>query len=186
MTCIVAIKEKGKLYFGADSLLSDSDSDIGIAMKAPKLFKNGPFIFAYCGSVRAGKVFQYDLKLPEPDLSNLDMYMNTKFVHALMECADRNKLVIQDGNDGSSDKQNDVADLIVGIDGRLFEIQSHIQAMEWYEDYMALGSGSKYAMGSLNTTAIFDIEPKERLRLALEAAEKYALSVAKPFQYITS
>lgn len=185
MTCIVAIKENGKLYFGSDSLLSDTTVDLAIPMKSPKIFKNGPFLFAYCGSVRAGKVFQYDLELPNPDLDNLDKYMNKEFVSALMECAERNKLVIEISKEpDGSESDNDVADLIVGINGRLFEVQSHVQALEWYEDYMALGSGSKFALGSLYTTKDFDISPKERLTLALEAASKYAVSVNKPFDYL--
>jgi ATP-dependent protease HslVU (ClpYQ) peptidase subunit len=179
MTCIVAIKDDGKLYFGADSLLSDSESDLAIPMRSPKIFRNGPFIFGYCGSVRAGKVFQYDLPLPEPDLQNLDKYMNKELITALMDCADRNKLVIDE-----KDEHNDVADLIVGINGRIFEVQSHVQSVEHYEDYISLGSGSKFALGSLYTTRDFDITPKERVKLALESAAKYAMSVNKPFNYI--
>lgn len=181
MTCIVAIKEEGKLYFGADSYLSDSETDIAYPMKSPKVFRNGEFIFAYCGSVRAGKIFQYDLKLPEPDLNNLDKYMNTEFINALATCATRNKLVTDE-----SEKENDLADLIVGIDGKLFEIQSHVQAIELYVDYMALGSGSKFALGSLHTTSTLEILPKERLRMALEASAAYAMTVGKPFNFLTS
>lgn len=185
MTCIVAIKENGKLYFGADSYLSESDSDIAYPMKSPKVFRNGDFIFAYCGSVRAGKVFQYDLELPTPDLENLDKYMNKEFITALMDCAERNKLVVEVSKEqDGSDSDNDVADLIVGINGRLFEVQSHVQAVEHYSNYIALGSGLKFALGSLHTTEKLDIQPKERLKLALEAASKYAMSVGKPFNYL--
>lgn len=185
MTCIVAIKDKGKIYFGADSYLSDSDTDIAYPIKSPKVFKNGPFIFAYCGSVRAGKVFQYDLELPNPDLDNLDKYMNREFITALMDCAERNKLVIDISKDSNGNEtENDVADLIVGIGGRLFEIQAHVQAVEHYENYVALGSGLKFALGSLYTTEGLDVEPKERLKLALESAAKYAMSVGKPFNYL--
>lgn len=181
MTCIVAIKEEGKLFFGADSFISDSETDIAYPMKSPKVFRNGEFLFAYCGSVRAGKIFQYDLQLPEPDLHHLDKYMNTEFITALGACSQKNKLITDE-----NDKENDLADLIVGIDGRLFEIQSHSQAIELYVDYMSLGSGSKFALGSLHTTSTLDISPKERLRLALEASAAYSMTVGKPFNYLSS
>jgi ATP-dependent protease HslVU (ClpYQ) peptidase subunit len=180
MTCIVAIKEDKKLYFGADSFISDEESDIAYSIVSPKIFKNGDFVFGYCGSVRAGKVFQYDLELPKPDLTNLDKYMNKEFITALMDCAERNKLVIDE-----KDEHNDLADLIVGINGRLFEVQSHVQSVEIYDDYMAAGSGKKIALGSLYSTDGLEISARERLKIALEAASKYAMSVGKPFNYLT-
>jgi len=177
MTCIVAIKDQGKLYFGADSHLSEKD--YSFAIKSPKLFRNGPFIFGYSGSVRAGKVFQYDLQLPPVDYQNLDQYMNREFVTALMDCAERNRLLIDEEKES-----NDIADLIVGIDGRLFEIQSHIQSIELTVEYMASGSGSRIALGSLFSTK--GLPPRTRIKTALEASAKYSWGVGKPFHYLNS
>lgn len=175
MTCIVAIKDQGKVYFGADSLLSEKD--YAYPMKSPKIFRNGAFIFGYSGSVRAGKVFQYDLNLPQVDYHNLDQYMNREFVTALMDCAERNRLLIDEEKEA-----NDVADLIVGIDGRLFEIQSHVQAIEHPVDYMAGGSGARVALGSLFSTK--GLPPRQRLKIALEASATFTFGVGKPFHYL--
>ncbi len=177
MTCIVAIKDQGKVYFGADSHLSDKD--YSYAMKAPKIFRHGPFVFGYAGSVRAGKVFQYDLQLPPVDYSNLDRYMNREFITVLMDCAERNLLEIDEEK-----ACNDVADLIVGINGQLFEIQSHVQAIEQTNEYMAIGSGARIAFGSLYSTS--GLPPRQRLKLALEASAKYSWGVGKPFHYLTA
>lgn len=176
MTCIVAIKDQGKLYLGADSFLSDKD--YAYPMRSSKLFRKGPFVFGYCGSVRAGKVFQYDLELPPVDYQNLDRYMNREFITALMDCAERNRLVIDEEKDS-----NDVADLIVGIDGRLWEVQSHVQSVEHIVEYMAVGSGSRVALGSLYSTK--HLSPRQRLTVALEAASQYTSGVGKPFKYLT-
>lgn len=177
MTCIVAIKDQGKVYFGADSHLSGKD--YSYAMSSSKLFRNGPFIFGFSGSVRAGKVFQYDLQLPPVDLARLDRYMNSEFVIALMDCADRNRLLIDEEKES-----NDVADLIVGIHGRLFEVQSHVQAVEHPVDYMAGGSGAKVALGSLYSTR--GLPPRQRIKLALESSALYSWGVGRPFKYMST
>lgn len=176
MTCIVAIKDQGKLYFGADSFLNEGDSSYPI--RSPKIFRNESFVFGYCGSVRAGKVFQYDLQLPPVDYHNLDRYMNREFITALMDCAERNRLVIDEDK-----TSNDVADLIVGIGGRLWEVQSHVQSVEHLTEYLAVGSGSVPALGSLYSTK--GLLPRQRLKLALESAAKYNTTVGKPFKYLT-
>ena len=177
MTCIVAIKDQGKLYFGADSHLSEKD--YSFAMRSPKIYRKGPFVFGYSGSVRAGKVFQYDLQLPPVDYLNLDRYMNSEFITALMDCAERNRLLIDEEKES-----NDIADLIVGINGRLWEIQSHVQSVELNVEYMASGSGAKVALGSLYSTK--NLPPKQRVKLALEASAIYSWGVGKPFHYITT
>lgn len=175
MTCIVAIKDQGKVYFGADSFLSDKE--FAYPMQASKIFRKGPFIFGYCGSVRAGKVFQYDLDLPPVDYQNLDRYMNKEFITALMDCAERNRLLIDEDKD-----PNDVADLIVGINGRLYEVQSHVQSVEWTVEYMAVGSGARAALGSLFSTK--GLPPRQRLTTALTASSLYSVGVGKPFKYL--
>ena len=179
MTCIVAIKENGKVYLGADSASSDDEQDMRTISKHPKIFKNGPVAIGFCGSWRAGKVFQYDLIVPKLDTNDIDRYMNTTFINALQECAERNRLVIDE-----SKPENDLADLIVAVSGRIYEVQSHIQALEHVDNYFAVGSGAKFALGSLCTTEEFDLPPNERLELALDAASKYSMSVAPPYSYL--
>lgn len=176
MTCIVAVKHEGKLYFGADSYLSDSG--FAYPMKDHKFFRKGPFLIGYCNSVRAGKVFQYEAEFPDPDYSNLPRYMNTEFTAVLTDLAQRHNFELDE-----TLELNDVADLIVGIDGRLFEVQSHVQAIEWPTDYMAIGSGARPALGSLHSTK--HLPPTQRTKLALEAAAMYSEGVGKPFHYAT-
>lgn len=180
MTCIVAIKEDGRVYLGADSASSDDEADMKTIAVQPKIFKSGPVAIGFCGSWRAGKVFQYDLVIPKIDTDDIDRYMNTTFINALQECAERNRLVIDE-----SKPENDLADLIVAINGRIFEVQSHVQSLEHIDDFFAVGSGAKFALGSLYTTQDFDLTPKERLKLALDAASKYSMSVAPPYTYLT-
>lgn len=178
MTCIVAVKHNKKIYFGGDRCLSDYESSFYMPTTDPKIFKKDNMIIGYAGSVRMGKVIKYDFEPPKPDLRNIDRYMNIDFVNALRECAERNNVKL----DSSVPERNDFADLLVGIKGRIFVVEDDWQVTEHMYDYLAIGSGSPYALGSLHSTASED--PQVRVRLALEAAEKFSLSVCQPFDYI--
>jgi ATP-dependent protease HslVU (ClpYQ) peptidase subunit len=48
---------------------------------------------------------------------------------------------------------------------------------------MAEGSGGMFALGALHATK-HQKNPKMRLKLALEAASEFSMSVAPPFTYI--
>ena len=50
-------------------------------------------------------------------------------------------------------------------------------------NYMAEGSGGSFALGSLHTTKN-QKNPKMRLKLALEAAAEFTMTVRPPFTYI--
>jgi hypothetical protein len=50
-------------------------------------------------------------------------------------------------------------------------------------NYMAEGSGSAFAMGSLHTTRN-QKNPKMRLKAALEASAEFTMSVSPPFTYL--
>lgn len=176
MTCIVALKHEKKIYIGGDRCLSD-DSFL-MSTTDPKIFKKDKMVIGYAGSVRMGKVLKYDFEPPKPDLRNLDSYLNIDFINALKECFDRNNLKL----DSPNQEQNDTGSLIVGIHGRIFEIESDWQVCEYLNDYLAIGSGTGFALGSFYSTS--NLEPQERVKLALEAADKFVTTVCQPFDYI--
>lgn len=51
---------------------------------------------------------------------------------------------------------------------------------------MAVGSGEDVALGALYATAGTGMKPKARLRLALEAAERFKVGVHRPFVYAST
>ena len=50
-------------------------------------------------------------------------------------------------------------------------------------DYLAEGSGQQIALGSLYSTSTIKT-PRKRVRMALEAAQKFIMSVKGPFTII--
>ena len=74
---------------------------------------------------------------------------------------------------------------LVGYRGRLFGVESDYQIEELTVPYMAIGSGSDLALGSLFSTT--DVKcPRERLELAPKAAEAFNNTVRSPFIYASS
>jgi hypothetical protein len=73
---------------------------------------------------------------------------------------------------------------LVGVRGRLFEIDDDYHAREMLEQYDAVGSGVSVALGSLYSTTGQD--PETRIRVALEAAEQFVTSVRAPFHILTA
>jgi ATP-dependent protease HslVU (ClpYQ) peptidase subunit len=104
--------------------------------------------------------------------------MNIDFISALRECLEKNNLKL----DTSSPERNDMSELIIGIKGRIFIIEDDWQVTEYIHDYLAIGSGSPYALGSLYSTT--DLPPNERVQKALEAADQFSITVCQPFDYI--
>jgi ATP-dependent protease HslVU (ClpYQ) peptidase subunit len=176
MTCVVAVKYDKKVWMGGDRCLSDMDGGFYMPTTDPKIFKKGSMLIGFAGSVRMGKVLKYDFEPPKLDLRNLDKYMNIDFIKSLRECAERNNLRID------TSEREDRAELIIGVNGRIFGVEDDWQVSEFISDHLAIGSGMPYALGSLYSTT--GMHPDERIKLALEAAEKYCNSVCQPFDYI--
>jgi ATP-dependent protease HslVU (ClpYQ) peptidase subunit len=178
MTCIVAVKHDQNIFMGGDRCLSDYESSFYMPTTDPKIFKKDNMIIGYAGSVRMGKVIKYDFEPPKSNTRDLDKYMNIDFISALRECLEKNNLKL----DTSSPERNDMSELIIGIKGRIFIVEDDWQVTEYIHDYLAIGSGSPYALGSLYSTT--DLPPNERVQKALEAADQFSITVCQPFDYI--
>jgi len=69
--------------------------------------------------------------------------------------------------------------LLVGVAGRLFTVSSWFDASESISGYDAIGIGNAIALGSLASTE--GRPARERVELALRAAERHHGKVAAPF-----
>jgi hypothetical protein len=69
--------------------------------------------------------------------------------------------------------------MIVGVGGRVFEIDNllHVQLLD--RGYVAAGGGGEVALGALYASK--NLSPRKRVRLALEAAAAHLTGVAPPF-----
>jgi len=182
MTCIVAISNPTtkEIIIGGDRAISDTLNGITITSKHPKVFKWNSYLIGYAGDIRAGKVVQYQFAPPEPNPDiDLDYFMNTEFISNLKSCFSDNEYEI------SKEDHSTGFGLIVAINGRIFEITSQFEAIEYTTNYIAIGSASDYALGSLHTTEfIKNITMKQRVEYALTAAAEYSTTCSAPFDII--
>jgi hypothetical protein len=182
MTCIVAIAQNGTVYMGSDHAASDDKSGWVMSRKEPKVFKVGQYGIAFTDSFRMGQILQYNWTPPKytPTKTNsgLDKFMRTKFIDSV-------KVAFKDhgfGDIGGTDEDTGGI-FIVGLEGRIFVVDEDFHVGENVVNYMAEGSGGMFALGALHATKN-QKNPKMRLKLALEAASEFSMSVAPPFTYI--
>ena len=175
MTCIVGIAEKGKVYIGGDS--AGVDERYALMVRADrKVFKNEGFVFGFTSSFRMGQLLAHSLKPPRrhPD-TDVYAYMVTDFVNAVRDC-------LKTG--GFAERHNEAESagtFLVGYAGRLFSIQNDYQVGENVDGFNACGCGDLIALGALYARQ--DGEPIDRLKLALEAAERFSAGVRAPFHF---
>jgi hypothetical protein len=139
-----------------------------------KVFRNGPMLFGFTSSFRMGQLLRYALKVPlhDPDV-DIDRYMVTTFVDAVRECLKTH---------GFAKKTNEVEEggtFLVGYRGQLFGIQDDYQVARQADRFDAVGCGYEIARGALFATE--HMSGRNRVQMALEAAERFSAGVRGPF-----
>lgn len=157
---------------GGDSAAVEVESNLVSSRVEPKVFIHGDYIIGYSGSFRFGKVVEYSCELPKPDYKDIHKFMNTHFVNAIRDAVEDNKL------DNSEEK--DSAELLIGLHGHIFELNSDWHVGEDSNSFNSIGSGSSFALGSLFSTKRLK-DCRSRVKMALEASEAFSPYVKKPF-----
>lgn len=170
MTCVVAVTDGKKVCMAGDSGAVD-ESSITISA-VPKVFTKGEFIIGYCHSFRLGQIIQHIFTPPALPANKtitddaLISYMVKKFVPDLKRCLDENNFPYHD------DEKNDW-ELLVGVRGRIFNVQDDWQVGIDILPYAAIGSGSPYALGALFIN--------QDITAALDAASRFSPFVCPPY-----
>jgi ATP-dependent protease HslVU (ClpYQ) peptidase subunit len=177
MTCIIGVVHEDKVYMGGDSA---GVGGYSLTLRADeKVFQNGPFLMGFTTSFRMGQLLRYSLSVPDHPCDSkgkpMDtyQYMVTIFINAVRQC-------LKDGGYATSEKgQEWGGTFLVGYRGRLFMIQDNYQVAESIDNFQSVGCGEEIARGALCVTP--DLPPEKRIRMALEAAERYSAGVRGPF-----
>jgi hypothetical protein len=182
MTCIVAIgdpRTKQSVIAG-DRAISDVNQGFISMSKHPKIFMINPYLIGYAGDIKAGKIIQYYFQPSEPNADiELDCHMNTIFMSELKYCFEENEYE-------PNKEEHSTFGLIVAVYGRIFEITSSFEALEYTTNYMAIGSASEYALGSLHTTELNNkIKIRDKAMYALQAAAAFSPSCSEPFDILS-
>lgn len=186
MTCIVALTSGNKVYLGGDSAASDEKSGLILQTVDPKVFKVGQYGIGFVESFRMGQILQYNwtppIYKPTKGFKNLDKFMRTKFVESIKEAYQEHGY----GRFGQNTEEGDEGGIIiiaVQNTGRIFIMDVDYHVSEVDVEYLAEGSGQQIALGSLYSTSTIKT-PRKRVRMALEAAQKFIMSVRGPFTII--
>ena len=175
MTAIVGVVHDGRVYIGGDSAGS---SEYRITQRAdPKVFRNGLYVMGFTTSYRMGQLLRHAFEAPAPT-GDLDKFMSTTWIDAVREC-------LKTGGWASREnEQESGGTFLVGIRGRLFSIGGDYQVGEAADGYDAVGSGNEIALGAMYATV--GQPPKQRIRVALEAAERFNPGVRGPFTIVSA
>jgi len=174
MTCIVGIAEGGKVYIGGDSA---GVGGYSLTVRADKkVFVNGDFVMGFTTSFRMGQLLHHAFTPPKrhPD-TDIDKFMVTDFINAVRDC------LKSGGYAGRQNETESGGTFLVGYSGRLFRIDGDYQVGEAVDGFDAVGCGDDIARGALFANPAG--KPQDRLRVALEAAERFSAGVRAPFHF---
>jgi len=172
VTAIVGLVHGKSVFIGGDSAGVD---DLCLTVRADtKVFRKDQYLFGFTTSFRMGQLIRYSLRPPKPK-GEIEKFMATKFVDALRDC-------LKTG--GWAKKENDREEggtFLVGLQGKLFAVYDDYQVATAADGFAAVGCGDQIALGALYATADVDLKPRQRIRIALRAAERFSTDVRGPF-----
>ncbi len=175
MTCIAVVRDKssGKVFMGGDRGASD-DGTI-LALDAPKVWKIGPYLIGYAGSMD-GERIRYNFHPTAPNIKDTDKFMQTKFITELREFY--NDYWVDTSKDGD-------LGLIISVRGNIYEHSSSDMSLSKYTlPYLAIGSGAEYAYGSFFATEKQN-NSRNRVMTAVSAAIKFSPSCMGPVDIVS-
>ena len=180
MTCVVAIVNDNGVFMGSDLL--GSNSYVKENRIDSKLFKKHNMIFGGADSYRLIQLLQWVWKPDEIKENQDEMeYMVTVIVPSIISVLENNHFLKMDNGRAESGPC-----LLVGINNRLFEIESDYQVAEPRDKFSSIGSGEYYAKGAMK--AIVDIkgrnDPINVLEDALNIANYYNPYCGGEYQFI--
>ncbi len=179
MTCIAGIVKDGVVWIGGDSC--GSNTRLNTIRRDGKVFETGEFIIGYTSSYRMGQLLQYSFHVPKQRLEESDyQYMTTRFIDSVRDCFKAGGYMRVNNSEESGGK------FLVGYRGNLYEVDSDYQVGIPDCGYSAVGSGDEVALGSLYSSDGEGRSPRERIILALEAAEYLTPYVKAPFHVMCS
>ncbi len=159
---------------GGDSAFHN-DEEIWI-QRDPKVFRRGDVLIGVCGTGRFEALMRYAVDVPRyrkgtdpAQWANIDLAYEIRKAH------------INDGYASEAGAFVIDAQALVGVAGELFVMEEDLCFWRMAEDYAAIGSGQGPARTSLHETA--KLQPRTRLKRALERAAKETTGVRPPFVY---
>lgn len=170
MTCIVALKEKDKIFLGCDGLTAEGQfvynpSESKIQKLADNMYIGVSGRSLTANIIQANK----DKLISEEKLFDNDFsFLFNSFRKKLLE------ILLSDNIHKQIEKNNDSfgSNILIVYNKNIYTM-SNDSTIQLIDTYYAEGSGQSYAMGSLFTTKNIDIGSREKVSLALLAAHAH-------------
>lgn len=185
MTTILAIKKDNKVVIGADTLTKfGSQKENAILVKNPsKLVQIHDNYFGVTGSASWPFLLRsYFLKALDrvPDFSNTQsIFEEMDIFHHYLKT---DKYLIPTSGSDNEFESSHMVMLIVNNHG-IFGVYPFRQIIQ-YNDFMAIGSGDRYALGAINVLINTELSAYEIAKSALETAAFFDDSTMAPFEFV--
>lgn len=201
MTCVVALKHEGHLYFGGERYAGFGGTVY--LNDRPKVWKQGAYLFGASGTVVVNNLVQYKFTPPAPpDImldENLDNFMMAEFAGALLAFMNEHDLMREDEEEDAGKILSFGGSILVGVRGRLYLADNGCGIFPILGNYAAIGAARDLALGVLygleHAELIWTVRdhvnaPREDLaarmvKLALAATVRWTTYTREPFDIIT-
>lgn len=182
MTCIAGAVKHGEVCIGGDAISVHGNSAARVGADG-KVFRVGELLIGSSGTVRCQQIIRY-LFEPAPINGDLTAYMVREFVPALRHS------IKEHGGEVKGDSGGEQMDAryLVGVRGRLYEIDSGYGCFESRAFYAAVGCADQEALAAMFTAArLLDVNVSARtiVEHGLLAAAEFDTTIRSPFTAIT-
>lgn len=177
MTCVAGVAEGGHVYLGADSLVACGHEVIQAA-DAKVWLAAGVFAIGVAGSA-----VWWDLMRDRVRWERVAKCATTERDFRRGVTDEIRRVCKEEGVD--LDDEESSGDSLIGVGGQLYRVDSYLTCQRVSERFCAIGSGSAPALGALYATNRRGMPPRARLVRALTAAERYTISVRRPWKWAT-
>jgi len=174
-TCIVGFETGGSVYIGGDS--AGVDGWLGRSVRVDeKVFTKDLMIFGFTSSFRMGQLLRYSFNAPKQSMGQDDYeYLCGPWMDAIVTCLKEKGYAKVDNNEVSG------GTFLFGFNEKLYRVEGDFQIGRRVEPYDAIGCAGRYALGAMALLVDQHIAAEEKVRRALEVAERFSAGVKGPF-----
>ncbi len=167
MTCIVAVKDNGFVYFGADKQTTEAGLK---KLNSGKLFRVGKLVIGSSGLTRVCNILNGNKEIAalDPTGKTPTQFVEDEFIPILKRVIAEQRPIWKRFGIGKSDVY---FALLVASGGWLCEIGCDFATIWPEHEEWAIGSGRWYALGSFDATA--KMKTDVRIDMALHAACRF-------------
>lgn len=194
MTTIIGIQGQDYALICSDSRISTMDEG-GYASQittlntnSAKVAENGKYLLGAAGDMRAINILQHAFVPPPLTVGTvgkkLDNFVTTKFIPSLRECFEKQGYAAPE-RDTSSHIAEHGSTVIVAVSGTIYVIDGDYSWTSDITGLYALGTGSAYALGALQSLAsskkMTAAQAKKIALKSINIAAKYDPYTGSPF-----